>query len=221
MTPSSKYHIVRQLLLTLWAMATLVLCFVLVLLINEMLKKGENPLSALSPETEEWPENASAEDWKLGALGTREITLFFAGEDGHWLAPENMALEYGGRTVENCRNALQGILAGPKNEMLLPLLSAQTRIRALYLRDNELTIDLSSEMIASPNHPKSAEMEALMVYGIVNTMTQQSLQGEDGFSVQTVRFLFDGSPPQETFPAHLDLSDPLAQDKRWTRTGLK
>lgn len=62
-------------------------------------------------------------------------------------------------------------------------------------------------------------MEALMAFGIVNTMMQPQLQGEDGMTVKQVRFLFDGAVPQELFPAHIDLGDPLVQDKRWVQAG--
>jgi len=220
MTPVEKTSVFRQLFLTLWAMVTLVLCFVVGLLINEMLKSGENPMSAFSPETEEMPAPVKSNSPEFNSLGTEEIALYFTSEDGHWLTPEKLVIEYKNRTVENCRKALDGLLKGPQSELLLPLLPEQTEVRALYLRqDGELTIDLSSEMLTAQNRPKSAEMEALMVYGIINTLTQPVLQAPDDLAVQTVRFLFDGASPQESLPAHLDLSAPLVQDKRWTQAG--
>ncbi len=220
MTPSNKKSVVNHLLLTLWAMLTLVLVFVLGLLINEMLKGGANPLDAFKPEHDEWPEYTETGDWRFGPQGTRNVALYFASEDGHWLAPENTTIEYSGRTVENCRQTLRRLLAGPADAPLVPLLPEQTYIRALYLRDDgELVIDLSSEMLTLQQRPKSAEMEALMAYGIVNTMSQEALRGEDDLLVRSVRFLFDGAPPQETFPAHVDLSAPLVQDRRWVRMG--
>ncbi len=221
MNTSNKTPVVKRLLLTLWAMATLVLIFVLGLLINEMIQSGGNPLSAISPEQDELPTTrVEPQDWRLGLQGTREIALYFVSEDGHWLAPEGRTIEYRGRTVENCREALHGLITGPENAPLTPLLPGQTQLRALYLReDGELVIDLSSEALIAQQGPKSAEMEALFAYGIVNTMTQEALRGEDEMTVQTVRFLFDGAPPQDKFPAHLDLGAPLAQDRRWTRAG--
>lgn len=220
MKPVDKTSVFRQLFLTLWATATLVLCFVVGLLINEMLKSGENPLAAFSPETETMPAPDDGQALEINSLGTKGIVLFFTSEDGHWLAQENLVIEYRGRTVENCRRALSGLLKGPQSKLLTPLLPEQTEVRALYLRpDGELTIDLSSEMLTSQNRPRSAEMEALMVYGILNTMTQPVLQAPDDIAVQTVRFLFDGASPQESFPAHLDLNAPLLPDKRWTQAG--
>ncbi|MCK5861366.1 MAG: GerMN domain-containing protein [Candidatus Hydrogenedentes bacterium] len=217
MTSVEKSSIFKHLFLMLWAMGTLVLFFVVGLLINEMVSNGANPLAAFSPE-KEMPAATRSKTIKISSLGTKEISLYFTSEDGHWLTPENRVIEYRSHTVENCRKALDGLLNGPQNEQLFPLLPAQTEIRALYLLpDGELTIDISSEILTSPGSPKSAEMEALMIYGIINTLTQPVLQAPEGTAVKTVRFLFDGASPQESFPAHLDLSAPLEQDDRWTR----
>lgn len=221
MKSAEKNSVFRQLFLTLWAMATLVLCFVVGLLINEMLKGGNDPLAAFSPETGESAETApTAPATLLNSLGTKEISLFFVDADGHWLNAEPRVIEYQSRTVENCRKALAGLIAGPQNELFFPVIPEKTQVRALYLRpDGELTVDLSSEMLTDKQRPRSAETEALMVYGIVNTMMQAALQAPEDVEVTKVRFLFDGAAPKESFPAHLDLNAPLTQDMHWTRAG--
>jgi len=48
---------------------------------------------------------------------------------------------------------------------------------------------------------------------------QPELKAPDDVAVATIRFLFDGAAPKESFPAHLDLSTPLYQDMNWTRMG--
>jgi len=220
MDSPEKKSIVRRFGLMIWAWATLILCFVLVLLVNQMLSEGRVPLDALETDTDAMPETAEHVQTSQESYGTREVSIFFAAEQGHVLATESSVIEYTPRTVENCRRALQQIIAGPKQEFLLPLLPEQTRIRGLYLKqDGELVVDLSTEMLLAHHRPRSAEMEALMAFGIVNTMMQPQLQGEDGMTVKQVRFLFDGAVPQELFPAHIDLGDPLVQDKRWVQAG--
>lgn len=222
MKPAEKNSIFRQLFLTLWAMVTLVLCFVVGLLINEMLKSGNDPLAALSPDTDTPALPSKKGSLVANSLGTKEVALYFADESGGGLAEESLVIEYQSHTVENCRAALQGLISGPQSVLLIPVVSEKMQLRALYLRaDGELTVDISSEMVATQTSPRSAEMEALMVYGIVNTLTQPILQGPDDTAVNTVRFLFDGAPPQESFPAHLDLSAPLKPDAYWTRTGAE
>ena len=222
MKPAEKKSIFRQLFLTLWAMVTLVLCFVVGLLINEMLKSGNDPLAALSPDTDTPALPSKKEPPVANSLGTKEVALYFADESGEGLAAESLVIEYQSHTVENCRAALQGLISGPQSALLIPVVPEKTQMRALYLRaDGELTVDISSEMVAAQTGPRSAEMEALMVYVIVNTLTQPILQAPDDTAVDTVRFLFDGAPPQESFPAHLDLSAPLKPDAYWTRTGAE
>ncbi|MFA7692184.1 MAG: GerMN domain-containing protein [Candidatus Hydrogenedentes bacterium] len=220
MKESRKKHILRRFGILTWGWITLLLCFILVLLINQMLSEGQNPLSFLKSDTPEVPANAGDIQNPPDSFGTREVTLFFVAEQGHVLTPETAVIEYSIRTVENCRRCLTQLINGPKQSFLQPLLPDQTRIRGLYLQTNgELIIDLSSEMLLAHNCPKSAEMEALMTFGIVNTMSQPALTGEDGLAVKQVRFLFDGSVPRELFPAHLDLSEALVQDKRWVQSG--
>lgn len=220
MKPAEKTSVFRQLFLTLWAMTTLVLCFVVGMLINQMIKGGTDPMAAFVPEREESTDTIHRAAPEMDALGTKEAVLYFTDGDGRWLTPEPLTIEYTRHTIENCRTALKGLLKGPQNELLFPVLPEQTEVRALYLRpDGELIVDLSSEMLTSQNRPRSAEMEALMVYGIINTLVQPVLQAPEDVAVKTVRFLFDGATPQESFPAHLDLSAALEPDLHWTRTG--
>lgn len=222
MKSNKKFSIMRKFGLILWAWATLILCFVLVLIINHMISEGRDPLAALQGESDAFPENIDTPDTVASSLGTRDILLYFASSQGKMLATETALIEYAPRTVENCRTALQSLIAGPKQEFLLPLMPDQSSLRGLYLRTNgELVIDLSTEMLLANNRPRSTEMEALMVFGIVNTMMQPPLQGEDGLTVKQVRFLFDGGAPQEIFPAHIDLSEPLVQDRRWVQAGYE
>ncbi len=222
MNATRKSSIVRRFGLLVWAWATLILCVVLVLLVNQMLREGRNPMSELKGVSDALPEEAGAIQAASESLGTREIVLFFCSNTGRVLDTETAVIEYSPKTVENCRNALRLLVAGPKQQHLLPLMPEQTALRGVYLESNgELVVDLSTETLLAHHRPRSAEMEALMAFGIVNTLMQPELQSEDGLQVKQVRFLFDGSAAQEIFPVHLDLSDPLVQDMRWVQAGYK
>lgn len=214
MRPEKKKDVLRRLALMVWAFATLILCFILVLLVNHMLGQGKNPLEALNPESDELagPDSGQQPD----TSGVKEITLYFASPSAENLSGEIATIEYGPVTLENCRAALQKLVSGPRQGQLLPIMPQDTRIRALYLKgDNELIVDVSSEILLAQQVPRSIQMEALMFYGIVNTLVQPELQGNDGKSVAKVRFLFDGMVAQESFPAHMDISAPLTQDPAW------
>ena len=89
-------------------------------------------------------------------------------------------------------------------------------MRSLYLLEGgELVMDFSIQLELEARKRKSASLEALMVYGIANTLTQPDVKGADEPAVSTVRFLIEGSAPRESFPAHVDLSGPVAPDTGW------
>jgi len=113
------------------------------------------------------------------------------------------------------------LIQGPR-DILTPILPAATKIRALYLLDSgELVIDFSRELQSEHARFKSASLESLMIYGVVNTLMQSVLQSKTDPPIRQVRFLVEGSPPQEVFPSHIDLSEPVKADPRWSAPALE
>lgn len=206
--------IFKRVLLSIWALATLVLLFSLALVVNEMFKAGDDPLAMLYPKQTESGRKPVQRPSTV-FLGSREITLYFAAEDGQGLAPERRRIDITASAADNCRSALRELIAGP-SRLHFPVLAPNTKVRALYLLENgELVIDFSGDVQPDNVAMRGAGLEALMAYAIVNTLTQPELRGEEKNSVKTVRFLIEGSPPQEGFPAHIDLSAPLSPDPQW------
>lgn len=203
-------EVVRTALTTLWGMVTLVLFFSVILLAYEMLSRGQDPLD-FSFDT---PARTASSRDEAEATATREILLYFTNAAGTGLAPERRRIEYTEDTAENCRNALEALIEGPQ-DILVPIISPASRLRGVYLLDGgELVVDFSRELEAG--HIKSTSAELLMVQGIVTTLSQPILRGRNGLAVKRVRFLFEGSPPQDTFPAHINLSEPVTP--QWTGT---
>lgn len=212
-----QQNVMRKLGLAIWSMVTLVLLFCVILLVNELFKAGQDPLASLRPHPKEEPGGTSAGK-PLEAPGQREINLFFANADGCLLSPETRSIECGSSTVENCRHALEALIAGPQTP-LTPVFPANVQIRGLYLLENgEVIVDFSREMISEHTQLSSASMEALMAQAVAHTLVQSALLGDAAAPIQRIRFLFEGSPPYETFPAHLDLNDPLAPEPNWLDT---
>ncbi len=211
-----RRDVVRLLVLSVWGLFTMVLVFCVFLLVNEMHKSGQDPLGALRPDPQVDEGAGAAARRPLQPMGAREVTLYFASPDGRFLVPETRTLELEGSTLENCRAALKALIAGPR-ESLAPILPPDAAIRAIYpLPKGELAVDFSRELKTRHARFKSTSMEALLVYGVVNTLTQEAIQAQDQPPVRCVRFLFDGAP-QDTFPAHVDLTDPIEADATWLR----
>jgi len=210
MRAADRSDIVKKLLLSAWGMFTLVLFFLVVLLVNEMLKGGQDPMAALRAHEEA---KAQAPPGGVPApsesLGTREVNLFFAAPDSRRLVAEQHSIAITESTINNCHAVLELLIQGPRGA-LAPILPPQTKVNALYLLDDgELVVDFSRELQMDHMAFRSAAAEALLAFGVVNTLTQPALQAEGQPPVRRVRFLLEGSRPQETFPAHIDLSQPL------------
>lgn len=207
--------LLRTALMALWGMATLVLFFSVILLAYEMIRRGQNPLE-LSFDS---PTSTAAQKDDTQPKTTREILLYFANAQGTALAPERRRIEWGDHTAENARKALEALIEGPR-DILVPVLSPASEIRGAYLLDGgELILDFSRDLEAG--QIKSAAAELLMVQGIVASLTQPALRGQGAAAVKKVRFLFEGSPPQDTFPAHIDLSQPVSPQRSWILAGAE
>lgn len=213
MNRADRHQIFKTFLLSLWGMATMVLLFVVILLIMEMIQQGQDPLRSLRPMDRRASESAPPPP--MPALGTREVLLYFAAPDGRGLVPERRELEASGSSHENCRRAMEALAAGPTGEGV-PVLPEELTLRSLFLLDDgELVIDFTRQAAPFQRRLRSAGMESLLVYGVVNTLTQTALQGTQDPTVRQVRFLIDGLPPQDGLPWHIDLSEPISPDQSW------
>lgn len=211
-----RRDLLSQIALAAWGLLTLVLLFSVLLLVNHMREQGEDPLSALRTATgESAPIPPASGGATVATLGPRELPLYFAAPDGAGLLAARGTIEFTESTIENCRHALEALAAGP-GEGYVPVLPPATTVRALYLIEGgELVIDFSRELLTAHAQLKSATLEALLVYSVVQTVTQPALLTEGAAPIQRVRFLVEGAAPPESFPAHFDLSLPVAPDRRW------
>lgn len=209
-----RRDVLSRFALAVWGLFTLILLFSVILLVNQMIQQGEDPLDSLRTATGEpqAPAPPSGEA-RVASFGEREFPLYFAAPDGTGLRAARGSIEFTESTIENCRHALAALAAGP-GEGFTPVMPPETTVRALYLIEGgELVVDFSRELLTP--QAKSAGMEALFVYSVVQTLTQPALLAEGAPPIQRVRFLVEGAAPPESFPAHFDLSTPVAPDRRW------
>jgi len=191
-------------------MITVILAFCVLILLNELAKYGDNPLS-LSDKHSDSVSSSAAQSADM----SHEYTLYFATADGRLLTPEKRRIPRSEYTVDNCRAVLKALIDGPR-EQLTSIIPSDAAIKGLYmLKGGLLVIDLSREV--EQGLAKSASAEGLMVYGIVDTLTQGDVRGTgtDQPDVRRVRFLFEGSPAADRFPRHLDFSAPVSRNENW------
>lgn len=214
MRDEQKKDSFRHIMLSIWALITLVLFMVAALLVRELMAQGKDPFAvqpqAQVPSTADVPGQAERV--------ARQVTLYFATPDGHRLAPEKRRIELGESTQENCRTIIEALIHGPR-DYLTQVLPGTVKLNSIFLMDDgNLVIDFSREI--QMELPKSAAAEALMTYAIANTLTQADVMGTDRLPVRTVQFLVGGSPPTEQFPRHIDLGSPVKPDPRWNATNM-
>ena len=215
MSYTFRKNVVRSLFLSFWAMATLILVFVVILLIRDIASNGRDPLGAFTVVEEETPQPQRAAPSRNTLTGEREVRLFFGANDGLHLLAESRQLPTGESTVENCRTALEALIKGPLADGTA-ILPPTVNVKALYLLPHgELVINFSRELQAEYTRSDSASAEALFVQGVVHTVIQPSLQNNLDPNVRKVRILVEDAPPTEAFPAHIDLIEPVAPDVQW------
>lgn len=214
MSSGFRWSVTQKLALALWALATLVLLFVVILLVREIANSGRDPMNAFQVG-EMQPEAAPPAQNRSSSIGLQEIQLFFASADGRSLAPEKRALPFTESAVENCKTVLAALIAGPSAGGA-PILPASVTVKSLFLRpEGELVINFSRELQSEHTRSSSAALEGLMVQGVVQTLSQNALQNPRDPKIRRVRFLIENGVPTEAFPSHIDLSDPVAPDGQW------
>lgn len=207
---------VRRTMMWVWAMLTVVLLVCVGLLARELVRQGNDPLALVRPEPKSVP---AATATRTEPAANKEITLYFADAEGKALTPETTRIEASDSTVENCRRALEALIRGPR-DILTPILPPSARIRGIYmLKGGGLVVDFSIEFAQELRKVRSASVESLLVYGIVDTLAKDELRGPQDEGVANVRFLIEGSVPRDNFPAHLELGDPIKPDSRWIAGG--
>jgi spore germination protein GerM len=214
MSRNFRWTVMQKLFFSLWAMATLVLLFVVALLVRDIAANGRDPVGAFQLTEEEQAQRAP-EATRSTSVGTREVLLYFSAPDGQSLATEKRVLTFSNSTVENCKSVLAALIEGPQTGTS-PILPKSVKVKSLFLLEGgELVVNFSRELQSEHARFSSAALESLMVQGIVQSVAQSAVHEGEGPRVSRVRFLIEDAPPSEAFPAHIDLAEPVAPDAHW------
>jgi len=139
-------------------------------------------------------------------LRQRDVTLYFASEDGQYLVSE--ARQLGCSSEENCVQAvIESLISGPV-QAGSPVLSSKAKVLKVQLDQGTAIIDFSSEV--STGHPGGSQSELLTVYALANSIAVN-------FShLRQVAILIDGKKV-DTLKGHVDLRRPLIADFTFAR----
>jgi hypothetical protein len=134
----------------------------------------------------------------------KEVVLFFQKSDDDFLGPEKRLILPGTTVVDQGKQVVAELIAGPRAKGLLPTIPDGTTILGLYLdRKGTAFLDLSDEFVSG--HPGGSSEEMATVFSIVDSLTYNLPE------IKRVRFLVGGEE-RETLNSHLDLRRAWSKD---------
>lgn len=111
------------------------------------------------------------------------VSIYFKNIETNTLVPESVCIDVKELAENPYLKLLNLLLAGPVNDKLECPLPEGTKINNATLKGNTVYVDFSKEFI--DNAPTGVEEESLIVYSIVNTLTELN-------EVSSVKILING-----------------------------
>jgi len=135
--------------------------------------------------------------------GMRMVRLYFSSPDEEYLSPQEREIVTSPQMIEEIKEIMEELIKGPEDVSLSPTLPPETKVRAVFVKDEYIYIDLNFS--SGKKHPGGSTGELLTIYSIVNTLLVN-------FPSQSkVQILIQGKSV-ETLAGHIDIREPL--DKR-------
>ena len=157
---------------------TLILILTIIALI--FIFKSDNNIENLTNEILEYvPEQELSDD----EIRKTIISLYFKNIETNSLVAEAKCIDVKELYKEPYSYLINILIAGPKNAKLESAIPEGTKVNSCTLKGNTLYVDLSKEFI--DNAPSGIEEESMIIYSIVNTLTELN-------EVSEVKFLING-----------------------------
>lgn len=139
----------------------------------------------------------------------REISLFFADSQAHYLVKEGRKVYAKGSTTEQARDLIKALISGSKKGMV-PTLPPGTSLRGISIDPHGTAhVDFSIELIQG--HPGGSSAEIMTIYSVVNSLVLSFPQ------IQRVKILIQGKE-RDTLVGHISIKEPLEADLKLVRS---
>lgn len=133
--------------------------------------------------TNEIIEYTPAEELSDDEIRKTIISLYFKNIETNTLVAEAKCIDVKELYKEPYSYLINMLITGPENEKLESAIPEGTKVNSCTLKGNTLYVDLSKEFI--DNAPSGIEEESMIIYSIVNTLTELN-------EVSGVKFLVNG-----------------------------
>lgn len=111
------------------------------------------------------------------------ISLYFKNTETNSLIAEAKCIDVKDLSKDPYTYLINLLIAGPENEKLESPIPEGTKVNSCSLKGNTVYVDLSKEFV--DNAPAGIEEESMVVYSIVNSLTELN-------EVSNVKFLING-----------------------------
>lgn len=126
------------------------------------------------------------------------ISLYFKHVENNKLTPESICIDVKELKDNPYKTLVNFLIKGPENKKLESAIPENTKINDAYLKGDIVYLDFSKEFI--DNAPKGIEEETLIVYSIVNTLTELN-------EVNGVRILINGEKDKEFIDGKINFKE--------------
>ena len=157
----------------------------------------------------------TAEDFVLndlgGTAGETTVNLYFADENGSLLLLDTRSISVM-ELSEEAEYVVNQLLAGPEKTDLRDVFPKGVQLRSIQISGGVCTVDFTFDFLE--HIPESAAEERLMIYALVNSLTELD-------PITAVRITVDGQ--RVGYYRYLNLAEPLERDETAigpVRTGL-
>lgn len=157
---------------------TIVVILVLIIIALIFIFKPKN-----SNKNAEISEYTPAEELSDDEIRKTIISLYFKNIETNALVAEAKCIDVKELYKEPYTCLINMLISGPENEKLESAIPEGTKVNSCNLKGNTLYVDLSKEFI--DNSPSGIDEESMVVYSIVNTLTELN-------EVSSVKFLING-----------------------------
>lgn len=154
----------------------LILIIISLIFIFKLNTNTENP-------TNEIKEYTPAQELSDDEIRKTIISLYFKNIETNNLVAEAKCIDVKELYKEPYSYLINMLITGPENEKLESAIPEGTKVNSCTLKGNTLYVDLSKEFI--DNAPSGIEEESIIIYSIVNTLTELN-------EVSEVKFLING-----------------------------
>jgi spore germination protein GerM len=123
-----------------------------------------------------------------------EITIYFGDKEAQFLVPEIRSIP---ATQAVAKSALEELIKGPESKDKISLIPEGTKVLSISIQNGVAEVNLSKEF--KEKYPLGSASENILIYSIVNTLTEFP-------SIKKVHFLVEGEP-LEVIGSNYDLAN--------------